>query len=68
VFKNFRFRETWNLQFRAEAFNLFNTPEFALPNPATDEIGSPGSPGLAGSITSTVHASRELQLALKLSF
>jgi len=68
VFKNFRFREKWNLQFRAEAFNLFNTPEFSLPNPATDVVGSPGSPPLAGSITSTVHASRELQLALKLSF
>ena len=68
VFKNFRFGEAWNLQFRAEAFNLFNTPEFGLPYPATDAVGSPGVLPLAGSITSTVHASRELQLALKLSF
>ena len=68
VFKNFRFGEQWNLQFRAEAFNLFNTPEFGLPNPATDAVGSPGVLPLAASITSTVHPSRELQFALKLSF
>jgi hypothetical protein len=62
VFKNFKFTETWNLQFRAEAFNLFNTPEFGLPyNAVTDA-------GLAGSISSTVHSSRQIQLALKLSF
>jgi Carboxypeptidase regulatory-like domain len=68
VFKNFPLRESWNLEFRAEAFNLFNTPEFSLPNGSTDQIGSPGSPGLAGSITSTVHDSRQLQFALKLTF
>ncbi|MGO9084793.1 MAG: carboxypeptidase regulatory-like domain-containing protein [Candidatus Sulfotelmatobacter sp.] len=68
LFKNFNFTETWKLQFRAEAFNLFNTAEFSLPYAAVDQAGSPGNPGLSGSITSTVHASRELQLALKLSF
>lgn len=62
VFKNFRVSEDWNLQFRAEAFNLFNTPEFGLPYNAVDATG------LAGSISSTVHAPRQLQLALKLSF
>jgi Carboxypeptidase regulatory-like domain len=62
VFKNFKFTESRDLQFRAEAFNLFNTPEFGLPyNAVTDT-------GLAGSISSTAHSSRQLQLALKLSF
>src|SRR5262249_26655179 len=60
VFKNFQINETWNLQFRAEAFNLFNTPEFGLPYNAVDATG------LAGSISSTVHPPRQLQLALKL--
>jgi hypothetical protein len=68
LFKNFTLRERWNLQFRAEAFNLFNTPEFGIPYNAVDTTGTPGSPGLAGSISSTVHSSRQLQLALKLNF
>jgi hypothetical protein len=62
VFKNFKVSEDFNLQFRAEAFNLFNTPQFGLPYNAVDATG------LAGSISSTVHAPRQLQLALKLSF
>jgi hypothetical protein len=68
LFKNFTLRERWNLQFRAEAFNLFNTPEFGIPYNAVDTTGTPGNPGLAGSISSTVHSSRQLQLALKLNF
>jgi len=69
LFKNFSFTEKSKLQFRVEAFNLFNTPEFSLPYAAVDQIGSPASsgsplvPSLSGSITSTVHASREIQLA-----
>ncbi len=62
AFKNFRFSEDWNLQFRAEAFNVFNTPQFGLPAATVDVTG------VAGSITSTVNSSRQIQLALKLSF
>jgi hypothetical protein len=62
AFKNFKFSEDWNLQFRAEAFNLFNTPEFGIPAATVDVSG------VAGSITSTIHSSRQLQLALKLNF
>jgi hypothetical protein len=68
VFKDFNFNENKTLQFRAEFFNLFNTPEFGLPYAAVDTTGSPGSPGLAGSISSTVHDPRQIQLALRLTF
>jgi hypothetical protein len=69
LFKNFVFNESGSrhLQFRAEAFNIFNTPQFNNPNA---QIGSPA----AGTITSAgapllfQRTSREIQLALKLYF
>jgi hypothetical protein len=69
LFKNFALNasETRTLQFRAEAFNVFNVPLFNNPN-AT--IGAPG----AGTITSAgapltlQRTSREIQLALRLFF
>jgi hypothetical protein len=64
LFKNFRFTERWNLQFRSEFFNLFNTP--ALSNPNTTFTGTTGSN--FGTITSTKHDNREIQFALKLQF
>ncbi|MCX6596227.1 MAG: TonB-dependent receptor [Acidobacteria bacterium] len=61
--KNNRFgpAERMNVQFRFEAYNLFNSPYFGFPNAA---IGSP----TAGRITSTVGENRSLQLALKFEF
>lgn len=61
IFKDFRFTEGRMVQFRAEVFNLFNTPQFAIPNAFVDTPG-------AGSISSTVHSPRQIQLALKLFF
>ncbi len=62
VFKEFQLKESLNLELRCEVFNLFNTPQFAPPNPTVD------IPGLSGSITSTVHSSRQLQLAVRFKF
>ena len=50
------------LEFRAQAFNLTNTPNFA--NPASDV----GTASTFGSITSTVGNPRILQFATKVSF
>jgi uncharacterized protein (DUF2141 family) len=61
VFKNFTFVEDIKLQFRAEAFNVTNTPNFALPDGTVDTAQ-------AGMITSTSNAPRQLQFALKLMF
>jgi hypothetical protein len=52
-----------SLEFRAEAFNLLNHPNFAQPDPFIDD-----GPGAAGVITSTSLANREVQLALKYRF
>ena len=59
--KNTTIRENLKFQFRVEAFNLFNTPQFGFPNSA---IGSP----TVGRITSTVGDNRSMQLAAKVEF
>ncbi len=60
--RNFRLSDRFNLEFRAEAFNLANHANFADPNPFID------IPSVVGSITSTSTTSRQLQFALKLTF
>jgi hypothetical protein len=49
------------LQFRVEAFNLFNTPQFAGPDATLGDAAF-------GRITTTTIDSREVQFALKYSF
>ena len=61
LFKNFPLRENWQLQFRAESYNITNTPSFANPN------GALGNAAF-GTISSTVGTPRQIQLALKLLF
>jgi hypothetical protein len=54
-------KENMNIEFRAEAFNIFNHPNFALP------VAVLTSPQV-GQILGTVGTSRQLQLALKFNF
>lgn len=61
LFKSFAIKERLNLQFRSEFYNIFNTPQFGLPN---STIGAPG----AGSITGLAGNNRQVQMALRLSF
>jgi len=61
VFKSFKFQENKQVQLRAEIFNLFNTPQFALPNNVVDTSN-------AGQITSTLHESRQIQVSVNISF
>jgi hypothetical protein len=61
LFKDFTLHEQTQLQFRAEAFNILNHPQFGLPN---SNIGN----AQAGTITSTVGTPRQLQVALRLQF
>jgi hypothetical protein len=57
----FAIAKRYRVQFRADAFNLFNTPQFGFPNA---NIGSP----TAGRITTTVGDNRSMQFALRLDF
>jgi Carboxypeptidase regulatory-like domain len=62
IAKNFHFTERWNLQFRGEAFNIANTPQFSLPDNNRQDANF-------GRITSTQAGSeRHIQFALRLSF
>ncbi len=67
VSKNTAIRERVSLQFRAEAFNLFNHPNFSQP-------GNNVLSGTFGKVTSTrtprgdLGSSRQLQLGMKLIF
>ena len=75
IFKNThlpRISETFNVQFRAEFFNILNHPNFAAPNFLNDSnnnsIFNPNGSvlGNAGVIGSTSTSSRQIQLGLKL--
>jgi hypothetical protein len=70
VFKNNyvrRISETFNAQFRAEIFNIFNRANFASPTDNLAVIDQNGqSIQSAGLLTSTQTTSRQIQFALKL--
>lgn len=59
--KNFKVTERVNAEFRAEALNAFNTPEFNGPNLAVDSSA-------AGQITGTLGFPRLIQLGGRLTF
>ena len=61
LFKNIRFSEARSLQFRSEFFNLFNTPQFGLPD------GTLGA-FTFGTISSLAGTMRQIQFSLKLLF
>ncbi len=83
VFKNFRFKERYSAQFRAEFFNIFNHPEFANPYGSVAGWGVGNDPGtqqstfgcgcatpdvMAGNPLVGSGSARTIQLGLKLGF
>ena len=74
VFKNNyirRISERFNIQFRAEMFNILNHPNFAPPvTPDNTDIfdGTGSSTGVAGLLTKTTTTAREIQFAVKVIF
>jgi hypothetical protein len=71
IFKNNpvkKISESFNVQFRAEFFNVLNHANFAVPvmPDQTDIFDSNGQPtGVAGQLTSTTTTAREIQFAVK---
>jgi hypothetical protein len=68
VIKDFMFRESMNLQFRAEFFNLFNHPQFFLPGVGNSGMQDINTPSSFGVISNTVNNPRLIQFGLKLKF
>jgi len=78
--KDFRIREGWRLQFKAEAFNVTNTPIFGgpstanpntavTPRPDRAPAGKPGSCDGYGCIgQNQLNFPRQMQLSLKFIF
>lgn len=69
--KNFQVGDTANVQFRAEAFNLFNRANFGPPNLivfAGGQAPTETPVSTFGRIRNTVTTSRQIQFALRLSF
>ena len=68
LFKTIPLNERWNLQFRAEGFNILNHANFQNPAPIVF-AGSAISPS-AGVITDTITPGfgRQIQFALRLEF
>jgi hypothetical protein len=62
LFKDFPVTEQVKVQFRTELFNVFNTPQFDLPN-ATIFSGA-----AVGTITSIIGIPRQIQFGLKIVF
>jgi hypothetical protein len=62
IFKDFRFTERFVMQFRAESFNIANTPQFSVPDNTLGDANF-------GKVTSTNAGSeRHIQFALRLQF
>jgi hypothetical protein len=80
LMKLFKLTERFGLQFRVDAFNVLNHPNWNLPNnslfssincPATATVCAPGTytyNSQAGAATATVTDAREMQFSLKLNF
>jgi hypothetical protein len=63
LFRTFPVKGTMRFEFRAEAFNVTNTPVFSAPDNFL-----PDGPGFFGVVSSTANTARQLQVALKFYF
>ena len=66
LFKSFQLKERYRAEFRAESFNLTNTPAFA--NPGSLNFADKNSFGRIYSTRNNPNDARQLQFALKLYF
>ena len=68
VFRNFRVTEKFNLQFRAESFNLSNTPHFATPTGNANSSNFGKVLSTRSGSNDAIGRSREFRFGLRLVF
>jgi hypothetical protein len=68
VFRNFRFRDRYGLQFRAESYNFTNTPHFNNPNANVSAGGFLTITSALSRANNVDGGERQFRFALKLSF
>jgi hypothetical protein len=66
--KHFPIREKYVVEFKAEAYNLFNHPSFALPGGGFGGTADVSNSATFGYIATTASAARVMQFALRLDF
>lgn len=66
--KHFPINEKYIIEFRAEAFNAFNHPSFALPGGGFGGTADISNTGQFGVISTTASTARVMQFALRLDF
>jgi hypothetical protein len=69
LFKDFAFTERFQMQFRAEAFNVANTPQFDRPDASLSDSKLAGGNGNFGKVLNTISSTeRHIQFALRFRF
>ena len=68
LFRKFNVNERFTLEFRAEAYNLSNTPHFDNPNTTFGNAGFGQVTTARGTETSARNDARQFEFALRLQF
>ena len=68
AFRDFALSERWRLQFRAESFNISNTPHFANPNATVESTAFMEISSTVGEASNLEGLSRGFRFGLRLSF
>ncbi|MBZ5552642.1 MAG: TonB-dependent receptor [Acidobacteriia bacterium] len=63
IFKNFKFKERYVTQFRAQFYNFTNTPQFAQPNGDITNVGQRGQ-----ILDTRLSSERQIEFAIRFSF
>ena len=68
LFRNFRFKERWNVQLRGESYNISNTPHFSNPSANISSGGFMTITSALSRANNVEGGERQFRVALKVSF